>query len=215
MLAGIAAILAIAAFLKAGNYGHVIASNFGEGRYQGNVTRKLEVAFATRYFLARKGTADNEILVGTAALEPLGVMTDEGVIGDFKNVELFGSSNQTSIMVASEAMAVGDKVYTAAGGKVQNEPAVAGTYWRIGTVIGNPAAGDGDRVEVETHNPVKVVVIALLGNVDDEIGTLAISAAYAQAEVTALRDKTEELADDVRALAAALSSPAEVKVLSA
>ena len=45
-----------------------------------------------------------------------------------------------------------------------------------------------------------------LGNTDNEIGGLIISAAYAQGEVQALRDKCEELADDVRALKAALSS---------
>ena len=45
-----------------------------------------------------------------------------------------------------------------------------------------------------------------LGNTDNEIGGLAISAASSQAEVQALRDKCEELADDGRALKAALSS---------
>ena len=45
-----------------------------------------------------------------------------------------------------------------------------------------------------------------LGNTDNEIGGLTISAAYSQAEVQAMRDKCEELADDVRALKAALSS---------
>jgi hypothetical protein len=39
-----------------------------------------------------------------------------------------------------------------------------------------------------------------LGNADGEIGSLAIGAGYTQAEVVALRDKCEELADDVRAL---------------
>ena len=46
----------------------------------------------------------------------------------------------------------------------------------------------------------------ILGNTDNEIGGLTISATYSQAEVQALRDKCEELADDVRALKAALSS---------
>ena len=41
-----------------------------------------------------------------------------------------------------------------------------------------------------------------LGNTDSEIGGLTISASYDQAEVEALRDKTEELADDVRNLSA-------------
>jgi hypothetical protein len=49
-------------------------------------------------------------------------------------------------------------------------------------------------------------ITVTLGNTDNEIGGLAISATYSQAEVQALRDKCEELADDVRALKAALSS---------
>ncbi len=39
-----------------------------------------------------------------------------------------------------------------------------------------------------------------LNNTDGEIGTLPIGATYTQAEVVALRDKCEELADDVRNL---------------
>ena len=41
-----------------------------------------------------------------------------------------------------------------------------------------------------------------LGNVDGEIAGLTISDSATQAEVQALRDKCEELADDVRALSA-------------
>lgn len=36
------------------------------------------------------------------------------------------------------------------------------------------------------------------GNTNSEIGGLTIGATYSQAEVTALRDKCEELADDLR-----------------
>lgn len=39
-----------------------------------------------------------------------------------------------------------------------------------------------------------------LGNTDNEIGGLTISVGYSQVEVQALRDKCEELADDVRNL---------------
>lgn len=39
-----------------------------------------------------------------------------------------------------------------------------------------------------------------LGNTDNEIGGLTLSLTYSQAEVQALRDKCEELADDVRNL---------------
>ncbi len=39
-----------------------------------------------------------------------------------------------------------------------------------------------------------------LGNTDNEIGGLTLSLIYSQAEVQALRDKCEELADDLRNL---------------
>jgi hypothetical protein len=52
--------------------------------------------------------------------------------------------------------------------------------------------------------PAGAPIAVTLGNTNAEIGGLTISAAYAQAEVTALRDKTEELADDLRAMHAAL-----------
>ena len=62
-----------------------------------------------------------------------------------------------------------------------------------------------DKVGFFGAAPVAKATVTL-GNADDEIGGLSISATYSQAEVQALRDKCEELADDVRALKAALSS---------
>jgi hypothetical protein len=53
--------------------------------------------------------------------------------------------------------------------------------------------------------PVAKITVAV-ANADNAIGGIPISAAYSQAEVQALRDKCEELADDVRVLKAALSS---------
>jgi hypothetical protein len=47
-----------------------------------------------------------------------------------------------------------------------------------------------------------------LGNTDGEIGGLTISDPPTQAEVQALRDKCEELADDVRALSTLVHGPA-------
>lgn len=48
------------------------------------------------------------------------------------------------------------------------------------------------------------VAFVTTGNADAEIGGLTIGATYSQAEVQALRDKCEELADDVRAIKAAM-----------
>jgi len=45
-----------------------------------------------------------------------------------------------------------------------------------------------------------------LGNADGEIGPLLISAPPTQAEVQALRDKAEELADDLRNLSTLIHS---------
>ena len=58
-------------------------------------------------------------------------------------------------------------------------------------------------IELQTNldrqaSPAQAAVT--LGNTDNEIGGLTIGAAYSQAQIQALRDKCEELADDVRNL---------------
>ena len=66
-------------------------------------------------------------------------------------------------------------------------------------------SGVGDKLAVYGHTPITQPsgagqAAVTLGNTDNEIGGLTISAAYSQSEIQALRDKTEELADDVRNL---------------
>jgi hypothetical protein len=78
----------------------------------------------------------------------------------------------------------------------------AGEYtWEI--VIGGSAKQKlGSRGAAPVVQPSGASQAALtLGNTDNEIGGLTISAAYSQAEVQPLRDKCEELADDVQAVA--------------
>lgn len=65
-----------------------------------------------------------------------------------------------------------------------------GTVWSTGISFAEQAHADQAAVT--------------LGNTNAEIGGLTISAAYDQSEVQALRDKCEELADDVRALSTLL-----------
>ena len=69
-----------------------------------------------------------------------------------------------------------------------------------GTEIGTSAA---QKLSFWGVTPV-VQQSVLHGNTDGEIGGLAISVSYDQSEVQALRDKCEELADDVRSLRLAL-----------
>lgn len=53
--------------------------------------------------------------------------------------------------------------------------------------------------------PVTKSIVTLV-NTDNAIGSLTVSAVYSQGEMQVFRNKCEELADDVRALKAALSS---------
>lgn len=73
-----------------------------------------------------------------------------------------------------------------------------------GTAWQNELSATG-RVGFFGATPVDKATVSF-GNTDNEIGGLTISMTYSQAEMQALRDKCEELADDVRALKATLSS---------
>ena len=68
-------------------------------------------------------------------------------------------------------------------------------------LLAPPAVALGLGLEQQAHADQAAVT---LGNANSEIGGLTISAAYDQSEVQALRDKCEELADDVRALSTLL-----------
>ena len=89
---------------------------------------------------------------------PVGIMTDEADAAEkLVDVQLFGASSRTILMVASEAITAGSEVYTAASGKVQNEPVVAGTYYRVGLAL-TAAAADLDELSVDPRDPVKYIV---------------------------------------------------------
>lgn len=193
----------------------LVGWNIAEGTHEEGVTKLTDAALTARFLLVKPGSDADHIAVNGAADKPLGVCTDEAAAAEeYVNVANLNATDETRKMVASEAIDAGEDIYTAASGKVQDEPASAGTYYRIGRA--RTAAGtDGDIIEVEPHAPVKVVVIAALGNANSEISALTFSSTPTQAEAEALRDKCEELADDVRAIGTALATPAEVKVLSA
>jgi Tfp pilus assembly protein PilE len=207
-----------------------------------NVRLKADAAVA-RYLLVKVGSDAEHGDVCGAADRPLGNSDDSPASAeDPFTVELFGLGCKERIVVASEAIAADVDVYTAASGKVQDEPAVAGTYYRVGR-SSQSASANNDKVRIIPCDPEKVVVIAALGNANSEIsavtlaaetstnGTAAAAAADlaalaaetekigddtrdVRAKYTTLLGKLEELADDVRAMAAAQATPAKVKVLS-
>ena len=72
------------------------------------------------------------------------------------SVNILGSTGRTLLMVASEDITVGEAVFAAASGKIQDLPAGAGTYYQVGFAM-NAAAADG-LVEVQPCAPIKTVV---------------------------------------------------------
>lgn len=177
------------------------------GTHETAVSRIAEGAIASPYLLVKAGTNPfTQVITCGAAEEPVGVAQDDATDTQRLGVDLL-NGGRTLLMVASEAITAGDDIYTAASGKVQDEPGSAGTYWKVGKAVA-AAAADGDAVEVATHTPIKVVVIAALTSTN---GT----AAAASASLANLAAEAEKIGDDVRAIGAALATPALVKVLSA
>ena len=168
-------------------------------------------ALATRYVFVKAGADDQHIAaVAATSDQPLGVITDEAAAAeDPIDVEL-PITDRTLPLVAAEAIAtLNVDLYMSAAGKVGLKPTAAGTYWRVARNK-TLAGAANDPVECELLPPRKLIVIAALGNTNGEIAALSSSATTTQAEFNALRDKCEELSDDVRAIAAALDGSADV-----
>lgn len=176
------------------------------GTHDGIITRSADSAIG-RYIVVKEGsTAGSGVAICGAGDLPLGVTIDEAAASSARIGFAPFSLSGTKLLTASEAIAIGAPVYTAASGKVQDEPASAGTFYRIGRAL-TSAAADGDLIEVETYAPVKVVVVAAFTSTN---GT----AAAASASLANLAAEAEKIGDDVRALGAALATAAEVKVLT-
>ncbi len=133
-----------------------ILSNIAEGTHAGNVTRVLEAAVTTRYLLARTGTGTDGILVATATNLPLGVITDEGAIGDAVNVALLGSADSTRLVVANGNISAGALIVASTAGKVVALPSAPGTYYIVGQAISD--AANGGLVEFDPCVPIQRVV---------------------------------------------------------
>ena len=118
-----------------------------------------------------------------------------------------GCGEKTRKAVASGVIAVNDLVYTDEDGKVQAEPATAGTYYLVGRAL-TASGADTNVIEIETCLPVKLVVVAAMTSTNGV-------AAAASANLSGLAAEAEKIGDDVRAIGAALATPALLKVLAA
>jgi hypothetical protein len=128
------------------------------GIHEGPIAKLADEAITDRNLLGKFGSdVDHVALCGAAEL-PLGVIEDEAAAAeDPVAVALLGCTGRTVRMVASEAIDYGEEVFTAASGKVQDPPTVAGTYYRVGRAI-QAATTDGDEIEVIPYTPTAYVV---------------------------------------------------------
>lgn len=187
-----------------------IAVNIGAGTHETSIPLLSDEAVTLKHLLVTRAAASDadHFALCQADEEPIGICPDEVAadeVGESRAVHLL-SRGPTRLMVASEAIAKDDYVVTAAAGKVQDDPAVAGTYYIVGRAL-SAAGADGDEFEVETFRPIKYVVLAALTSTN---GTAA-----GAADLAALKTEAEKIGDDVRAIGAALVAPALLKVLAA
>ncbi len=158
VVASAAAVAFVALHPATKRRGFISAINIAEGTNKNAKTYKADAAVGTRFLLAKIGTDQNHSAACGASDIPIGTMTDEAAAAeDLVAVELLGISNRTLLMVASEVITAGEAVYTAAGGKVQDLPAGAGTYYKVGHAL-TASAADGDLIEVQHCAPIATVV---------------------------------------------------------
>jgi len=133
---------------RAFSFPGVDALNTGGTHPGATVTRSAEAAVTVGNLLLRKGTAANQVLLGTATARPLGVSYDAAAIDTNVGVILLGGAD-TVLGVASGAITVDAPLYSSADGKV-SATAVAGC-WYIGIAL--TAAADGAIVEYQSVQP--------------------------------------------------------------
>ncbi len=137
------------------------AVNIGEGTYAEKKTLTINstIAAGTHYLLVKLTSASAGNLCGANEI-PLGTLADlqagGHTSGEQGTVSLLGKG-PTKLMVANEAITIGEQVFAAASGKVQDLPTASGTHYAVGWAL-TTAAADGDIIEVQDHAPVKLVI---------------------------------------------------------
>lgn len=126
----------------------------------GKITLRADAALTARYLAVKRGSDADHVAVCGAADKPLGLCLDEpSAAEEPAAIGLLGATPGSCLAVAAEAIAADADVFTAANGKLQDEPAIAGTYYLVGKSV-TAATADGDQFEVIPRLPLKFVVIA-------------------------------------------------------
>lgn len=134
--------------------------NIGSGTHENAKSYFSDEALAVRYLLVTIGSDSEHIALCAADDIPIGTVPDEVATADIAavpvGVELLGICNKTMLMVPSENITAGEEVFAAAGGKIQDLPVGAGTYYSVGYAL-----EDGSLdvpCEVLHHSPRAVIV---------------------------------------------------------
>lgn len=154
--------MAMAAQVLLGSGSGCVAANTYDAAiltHTDSVTRTNDAAVTARHLLWKAGSTATGVALNGASTIPIGTIDNtESSTGVEMAVLLLGRG-PTKKVVASEAITVGEAVYTAASGKVQDEPAGAGTYYLVGYAL-TAAAADGDIIEIQDCVPVQFIVAA-------------------------------------------------------
>lgn len=131
-----------------------------------------DAALSTRYLLVKRGSDALHFATCGASDMPLGVCMDEPSAAEVEaTLALLGAVEGTIPVVGSEAISVDEDLYTAANGKVQNTPAAAGTYYRVGRAF-TACSGDGDTFRMVPCFPQKFVIVANAANLATTQGAM-------------------------------------------
>jgi hypothetical protein len=129
------------------------------GKHARRVLNKLaDAVHAAHNLIVKIGSDANHIAVCGKADEPLGVCVDAPDVAEYPaGVELL-TGPDTVVVVAAAVVAVGDKLYTAASGKVANAATSgAGATYLVGRAMSAASAAD-EEVEMEGCYPSAVTL---------------------------------------------------------
>lgn len=164
-------------------------------------------------YIVEIGTANNSVKLLTAAVgNAIGTFTKKLQAGAADlTVRMFGKGG-TARVVAGGVIAQGAKVIGATGGKVVTLPATPGIYKVLGKKLTYGNSADNDRIEIlDEPETVVVPTVVTLGNANGVIAALNSTAVNpTKADFDALLAAAETLADDVRAIHAALVANGQI-----
>lgn len=154
----IAAIIAALLFAAASIFGfchrsrRTVLANIAEGDHgNGILNFRADAAHSARYLLVKRGSDDNHVAVTAAVDTPLYVATDdpqaaEDPVACKALAACVGTTK--AVTDGSTALAAGDVLVPAAGGKVKKIAVGAGNYYVVGIATAAVAATDGDELEM-------------------------------------------------------------------